>query len=695
MSILGKMRINSGRLAEILAEFSEIDESKFYRTRWLRSTFQDDVWECNFGKTNNVLLDYRIYLPDGELLTSVKHQKLLRTIKHWIIVHTNFDIKKGALRQCDFPRLYHLFCDVVQLIDYLLLDANSLRFHDHGLESLTQGEIKRTLKGLSTSSTRADSIYRWPAELAKYLRKKISTLDIDVDAFLCNNPSLGTGLPIYSQRKTGLSDEELIKSRIWLFTNGFFKRATERRTEATDYKLALATIPLSKLVYANTLRGRTQKYQLPEFRIGVSTKRKRQHPAAEIRNRDTAVVARRRFEAHCQALASLKQLSELGLQVPEHALEALEDKEFLKSLATKHPGRYATLPVDVAMIALRRAIEIIILDGELIVNSYANQLCKDWHLNSHLSKEEPQSDTDRPFAPDCKIKLSRNARTMHDWSHSTRGYHPDVKTTTLSDAFKILTGAVIVCVGSLVARRQQELTKLYPHNCLEKASQGFYLKFENGKSGTLNIRETLSRPIPDIAARSINLFKKFQDKLIYSGVISAYEPVFSRPKLKGSGFRSATAHCFNDALDLFCDHVGLTRNEAGRRFYIREHQLRRFFAQVFFWNFQGDSDTLRWFLGHTDVEHLYHYVTEAMPGGVLRGVKSEYIQERLREDSDEYSELKILLRERFGTDDYSLLDSSELDLYLEDLMQSGTLTVEPFFIENSDGKSYRILVHVR
>jgi hypothetical protein len=78
-------------------------------------------------------------------------------------------------------------------------------------------------------------------------------------------------------------------------------------------------------------------------------------------------------------------------------------------------------------------------------------------------------------------------------------------------------------------------------------------------------------------------------------------------------------------LNRFSDYFEVQQDSAGRRYYIRTHQMRRFFAMTFFWaGGFGGLDTLRWFLGHTNVEHVYHYITETVPGEVLRRVGAEY-----------------------------------------------------------------------
>lgn len=134
-------------------------------------------------------------------------------------------------------------------------------------------------------------------------------------------------------------------------------------------------------------------------------------------------------------------------------------------------------------------------------------------------------------------------------------------------------------------------------------------------------------------------------------------------------------------------------NRNGQRYYIRQHQLRRFSAMLFFWGSSfGGMETLRWFLGHTDAEHLYHYITESTTGEVLRSVKAHYAVERTKSNADEAEALADLLEQRFGTRNFSVLEDEELEEYIEDLMDDGQIEIEPEFFETPEGKSYRVLI---
>ncbi|MBF4395652.1 integrase, partial [Vibrio anguillarum] len=101
---------------------------------------------------------------------------------------------------------------------------------------------------------------------------------------------------------------------------------------------------------------------------------------------------------------------------------------------------------------------------------------------------------------------------------------------------------------------------------------------------------------------------------------------------------------YNAHLDALCDYLetDLVQYDNGeyRRNYVRQHQLRRFFAMAFFWSKGYDGmDALRWMLGHSDMEHLYHYISESETGAALNGAKASVIVRGVVDSTSELAKL--------------------------------------------------------
>jgi len=221
------------------------------------------------------------------------------------------------------------------------------------------------------------------------------------------------------------------------------------------------------------------------------------------------------------------------------------------------------------------------------------------------------------------------------------------------------------------------------------------LIFFNRKSGIFGMREKEARPAPLIAVKLISILERLQNGLIDIGDLSKNTNLFSHPSHSGNGLVRTGASQHNESLDFFCDYFEMPLNSEGERYYIRQHQLRRFFAMLFFWGRAfGGMDTLRWFLGHTDLKHLYHYITESIPGAMLRSIKATYATEQIVAHTAEAEKLSDLLACHFATRDFSVLDSDEMNDYIDDLIAEGKVQIEPEFFDTPQGIRYRILIVV-
>ncbi|MDE1462582.1 hypothetical protein [Spartinivicinus poritis] len=104
---------------------------------------------------------------------------------------------------------------------------------------------------------------------------------------------------------------------------------------------------------------------------------------------------------------------------------------------------------------------------------------------------------------------------------------------------------------------------------------------------------------------------------------------------------------------------------------------------AFFWGsgYEG-LGTLRYFLGHTDTEHLYHYITEIVPGTVLRGVQAQRILYGLSADDIESTDkLRIILKNRFGVSDVEIRTLQEAVEFLEEDFINGHIDTIPSISE--------------
>ena len=264
----------------------------------------------------------------------------------------------------------------------------------------------------------------------------------------------------------------------------------------------------------------------------------------------------------------------------------------------------------------------------------------------------------------------------------------------LYELLQVLWGSLLIAAGALMARRQGELIELERGSFLD--TSGTRLVFAARKRNSRNFRERRARPVPKVIADLLLKLQRMQEELLSLGVINEKCGLFAFPRVHSPGeLKVVSDKSCNELLDRFCDYFETERTEDNRRYYIRQHQLRRFFAMLFFWgNSYSGLETLRWFLGHSDPEHLYRYITESTPGEVLKDVKVDFAIEQLRARHPSADQLAYAIQERFGVNMIELVDSEELPGYVESLLLDSKLHIEPHFFNGHNGREYTILIIV-
>ncbi|TCS37903.1 hypothetical protein EDC30_103195 [Paucimonas lemoignei] len=681
-----------------------LDRAEEYRSAWwLKSPFPNNSWELDFGLGSKFQIDFRVQLEDNSWLTDPQHHQLLELFKCWLCVQTHFD-STGQVTLTNIA-CYHRVSRTFRLIDYFLLNTAYFKLASYGLAIVTDTDIRRFFSDLATSSSTAESIYRWHDRLTAYLKDGISKLnESEVQAILKEKPALGEIEVDICDRSLELNDQELIRARAFLWSKGFYKKACAN----VDYRYGPRSKQISDAVYANTLWGKIQAKPIPEeLHFHQIDRYYREYSSVPVRTALEDKLSLATLSAWKQTLRSMGLLSELELPVPLEALNLTDEIALHDCLPLKPSGRFRTLPQSLVFTSLKQAIEFSLEYGEDLITSYLNI--------ATAAKASDKSIWDycaqNGIKPLLTEKLRRQGvRTLHlgfemSFSESNPNKPGSIRPPS-SEYFRrmranegffellhVLYGAIEVSVGTLSARRQGELIDLKTAQCLDQSRQ--YLVFENRKSGFDGMRQKEVRPIPEICASQIGMLERLQIELVERGIIGETTQLFARPKVPSYLPSSVSHSYYNAALDMFCDYFELALDEKGRRYYIRQHQLRRFFAMLFFWGRSfGGIETLQWYLGHTDMEHLYHYITESTSGAVLNGAKAAYGAEALRREPAETGGLAQLARKHFNVEKFSLLDSEELEEYVFFLLESGTVTIEPHFFQTPEGKEFKVMVKI-
>lgn len=682
--------MKADRLPDELAFLADLASSRQQQYRsapWLKNPFDSNQWRCQFSTRYWLDIDFDVLLEDGLSLTSPKHAPLLETLKTWLCVQTHADATGGnpATAQTAYARI----STTLQLIDYLLLNDKRFGISNHGLLAMTQANFAELLFVYGSSREVHNGLYAWPSRLAAFLRQEIGQLsDAEVAKAIAEHSCLRRDVPPPEDWLLDFSEDEVIRARYWLFLKGLYTRGR------ANYRLQPNSNKLCSLIYPGRLKRSKVKTVAVELCLLPRESCRRELPAAPVSLVKDDRMDAKRFGSARRIVRRLGLLARIDLPVPIDSLDRLESIEH--SLDLKESGRFRNLPAKVVFSSLRNAIEFSLSYGDDIVDSYLRIARAAEAAGSSVASYGRRNDI-APFLSEGVRSLGverwsisfLHGRLEHDEFFRVLRSRPG-----LHQLIVVLYGSVQICVGTLMARRQSELCDLVADSCLDRS--GTRLLFRNRKSGDGEMRELEARPIPEIGARLIRLLVRLQNGLIEFGFLDSHVHLFRYPCHAGTGpLVLSEGSTFNRANDLFCDYFQVAQNAQGQRYYVRQHPLRRFFAMLFFWgNSFAGMDVLRWFLGHTDVTHLYHYITEVTPGAMLRGVKAQYACEQTKVHADAAADLASLLESRYGTRDFSVLDDDELTQYIEELMEEGRVVVEPEFLETPDGQAYRILIQV-
>lgn len=627
MDDLRNLRSTLGYLETYLARENEL----FQSAPFLKSDFDAEVWHLDFGLSEPTTIDFRIHINKTFLLTCLGGN-LCRLFKMWICAAgTNCSLSSSLSNTTMLSKV----SNTISVIDWLLMNAEQLSMHEHGLKLLSSNDVNAMLASGCDSSYLSTTIYSWPNRLKSFLQHLLyntprndvlrAIRDVQILKESWCHPAgeyheIDTLLP-----QSTFSEEEKINIRAALWAGNFYIPISR-----SSFKYAVDTKKIAKVLYKNTLGG-IKEYPTPSFlqllpyRDGFT-----EFPAAPTRSKHSSMGAPM-IGKLISILDVLRVLEEHSNLCPISVLEPLPIQYLEEHFNLSRPGRFASLPIPIALSCLKNAIEFYLKFSKSIMSSYLK-------LMKAVREKNVPYRSSRKFSVDIRAYLDKklvalnvvvwnkplSRQVMRPGNTASDIFHMLRSTPSLHELLQVLFGAIQITLGILQARRASELRKIIAKSCLSADLKS--IETPNRKTGFYGINQKITRPIPYIGAQMIRSLEEMQEALIELGFLDHYTEVLSCPLIHGQ-LERIHAQKMQEKLNTFCDYFQTPLDASGRRHYVRQHQFRRFFAQVFFWH-QGEHedklDILRWILGHGDSEMIYHYITESTPGQVLRQIKAEW-----------------------------------------------------------------------
>lgn len=623
---------------DFLQQFEE-DTSEI-KINCFKSNFEDDIWLLHSdNKKNDFIIDFNLNLKDGSSLLDKKNYKILYTLKK-MILQLMINSQKGLNKDSS----------IINRVLNILHFFNLVNFYDdgsfakHGFQTLDQNQLLFIFnKRLKNSN---------PFYLFSGKERLLSLLH-SIDFNLPDNPTI-----------------EDIK----------------------NLKLVLKekNIDLQKELFPNLFVGVQFSLEKIFLNLNMNPKYKREYESYfrnDDINSDTVNSVIVSLYVSIKILHELHHQNDKNLQLPfKNDLEFILNYDF-QAKEIKH---FETYPVDVIFPTMKKCLDFHFNYGNDIISSFNKFLdilnekkLDQSNLRLGIDKKVIKSALTRSLTPKIK-KLGVNSYYLD--TRDENYFENFRNNVSLFSLLKVYYGCTLFVVGALMARRQSEIKSL-EIDCFDGVNQ--QLSFRRSKSHihSFGIKDYISLPTIEIVGEMLNNIGLISKRLKNN----TNNQLFLFPKSMQPWNGSDDKHLYYEKLDNMFDYFDIDLIE-GKRPYIRQHQLRRFFAMAFFWSKGTKSiDTLRWFLGHTNPEHVYSYIYENTQGYILNNVKAQYVAENV----NEYSDLKDLIKNKYSVENFDIIDSNDLADYINSLIEDKQITVEPDFFEDGNNVQFNIIVKVK
>ncbi|WP_339461336.1 integrase [Pseudomonas sp. EA_105y_Pfl2_R69] len=666
---------------------------------WLKSDFYTTIWKYQFHKKVRSF-NWNIRLNDGSLLTDSQHAQTLNTLRSFLIVSTMNCSARGLTSNAIKTQHVQFRC-TLKLIDYLLINDAKYALYKYGIEGLSSDDLKSILKKISSDKNTCESIYSWTSSLGSFCMDLVeNTPTAIIESVHSKYPEILVVTPDQAEQHNLNFPIELLSTvRACLFAAGLY-----RRPDRSEHKIN--SVKISERLYTNTLSGRMDaKPNAPSLSFFLHAEPfEREYEAVPVTTGARTPMGPSAFSNYQRALSNLAILHDYNLPVPP--MECLTE---ISRIRFEHSGtgRFRTLPTEVAFSSLRNAIEFHYQHAETLklhikrISLY----CEVFQTKVSTLNEETYAklNTHQPDAVEVGLsKIGLSARTSGQFHTTLKGsrasYFDDLRRNAgLIEMLRIYIACVQITVGMLCARRIGELIDLLLADCLDETKSWLIFILRKSTKSLHGIRAEEARPVPPIAAEMIETLIYFHSHLCKISR-RRMKSLFSSPHKSSFHFIEASATTFNRNLDLFCDYTQTPLDSLGRRYYVRQHQFRRFFALLFFKcnNFAG-LDTLRWMLGHTELRQVWRYIQENVDGATICGAEAQHIAEVMTDPNhgSAYEDLAELIRAEYGVDSHSLVDTTDLENSIFQLIEEGRVEVEPIFFKAGDGEYVKIIVIIK
>jgi hypothetical protein len=670
-----------------------------FEASWLLTSFDADVWETtNRGREelvdgqwkNNIRMDWRVILPRAELLTDAPYERLLTCVKK-----IAFFMRSGLITGTSAPTAWSTeIYKLIGIARWTVLHEERFQPKQHCFRLIDQAALEWLfsqcaeggwIQAMQIPQRLLTVIYRG----AHGAQCPQSLLDNPFELPTCEIGPLVNWLEHQGSYKSGIQGTHLGKR--FLRRERLARLINESAGNLSDSRITRFCRQFEPDFSGDQLLvGLHQETELPPHWIGSVKDVEGGTSQGSIRALSTLFATI--LDAH-------HHLPDL---LPEPADLSIARASRLANRDTKPSGHTPFMPVNTGLTYLNTAMRFVNLYGQAIIGLYLNVIQSRKKKNKELDGALKRCEADWRITTGEPITTVLNI-TKFRMQEGSRDFERFRFNPTLDDALRMLIGSCIVCIAQLKPSREEELTHL-KRNCIRQDAHGYWLNFILGKSNVKGVEvwQELDRPIPVISAKAIQLLQSLGEGLAekYAEDRKFADNLFYLPKFRGLGTIAPNKSLLTDHLDLFCDFVNLPPDSEGRRWYVRIHEMRKWFLLLLFWSGRFDAlDAGRWIAGHTDAEHMYAYIEKEFPGEELPQIEAEYAIDRLyrqdkarkrgdgaKREQDGADALYEAVLLHFNVESLVMVPESEWAAYVHSLRKEEKFQLEPHSIFGDDGR---------
>ena len=725
--------------------YAQVDEMPY----WYKSSYDEDISILNFGQKDKVIDWSSVRLDDGFSLTHSKHKSLLNGFKNWLLAVSDPIENGGAVIKTSTVK--SRVEKVLSLIDAILLRSAELELSQYHLSHITADFWLSMFKAMSEDGP-INGVYNFTDRTVSLVKAHANSITKEqIKAFVSKFPFVSRDIA-EDDLTLYLTKEERVKACCWLYTQGYYTYKGGKSVVEQGMGGVLAMLLFEGKVASPRLKIPTS----PELWLAEKVQTT-EYPPFNTENSETS-ASESAIKSYILAakLINTNIFKENASSPLADATKALSVKNINDLVTLKPGGRTQTLHPEIVFKLTRQTFEFAlkyqqdILDACLLALSQAASKS----TKTHSNKERPDkrrgkfisethqkmSMTERGHFMHTQVMSVLNEKTVKAMGirqvlpfevQAADKYSFIRNNESLFELYSVIIGSCQYLTGIILARRQDELISLKSSGNLSPNENPFeegnedieynliFKSKKSGNGGNISTNQIIERPITVSLAKIIWRLEAFNEAAILQGVIKGKTLcLFNNLDAKNCRLTKPIVKTFNAHLDSICDYfeIPLVKMNNGelRRQYVRQHQLRRFFALLFFWQkrFQG-LEALRWMLGHTDMSHLYHYISSNEVGDILNGVKATVIVQGVLNKNGELEklktigELKATLAKKYNAgaviiDDLeSVIDLADddditaphidqlkveanLESNLEELLKTGEISLEPNFFKVTD-----------